>query len=243
MYQTNQKGLLTELQCQLAFTKVGIVLYQPITPDSKIDFIADINHKLYKIQCKTASVSANQDFIQITCIASGYHNPSRYTKEDVDFYYTYFNNKSYLIPFFEGKQKTLRFKPSNSQNQQNVTWAKDYELENILNTLKYSIQETSPTIISATLKEKKIQNKCSICGKPILKGSVYCTTCIHIAQRTVERPEREELKQMIRNTTFVDIGKKYSVSGNSIKKWCKAYNLPSTKREINTYTQEEWKNI
>jgi uncharacterized protein YjcR len=41
---------------------------------------------------------------------------------------------------------------------------------------------------------------------------------------------------MIRNTTFVDIGKKYSVSGNSIKKWCKAYNLPSTKREINTYT-------
>ena len=144
------------MQCQLAFTKVGIVLYQPITPDSKIDFIADINHKLYKIQCKTASVSANQDFIQITCIASGYHNPSRYTKEDVDFYYTYFNNKSYLIPFFEGKQKTLRFKPSNSQNQQNVTWAKDYELENILNTLKYSIQETSPTIISATLKEKKI---------------------------------------------------------------------------------------
>lgn len=37
MFSINQKGLLTELQCQLEFSKAGIVVFAPITLDSKAD--------------------------------------------------------------------------------------------------------------------------------------------------------------------------------------------------------------
>lgn len=239
MYSTNQRGLITELHCQLAFGEVGIVLYQPITPDSKIDYIADINHKLYKIQCKTASVSEQKDFIQINCIASGYHNPTRYTSDDVDFYYTYYNGKSYLIPFFEGKAKNLRLIPPANNNFNNITWAKDFEFEKILTSLNYQIQKVETTILAST----KRKNVCVLCGSIINENSTYCIKCSHLLQQKVERPEREVLKDMIRNQSFVDIGKKYSVSDNAIRKWCIAENLPSTKKEINSYSEEEWEKI
>jgi len=58
-----------------------------------------------------------------------------------------------------------------------------------------------------------------------------------------ERPAREILKEEIRNNSFLAIGKKYKVSDNAIRKWCESYSLPTKKREINKYTNEEWKII
>ena len=45
---------------------------------------------------------------------------------------------------------------------------------------------------------------------------------------------------MIRTCTFVDIGKKYNVADNTIRKWCDDYNLPRRKKDINTYNDEDW---
>jgi len=39
---------------------------------------------------------------------------------------------------------------------------------------------------------------------------------------------------------FTQIANKYGVSDNAIRKWCKAYNLPTKKSEIKKYTKEEW---
>jgi len=44
-------------------------------------------------------------------------------------------------------------------------------------------------------------------------------------QRKVERPTTEVLQEEIKNTSFVQLGKKYSVSDNAVRKWCKAYQL------------------
>lgn len=90
-------------------------------------------------------------------------------------------------------------------------------------------------------KQEKEKNYCHICGKEILKSSNYCINCYHIKSRFIDRPQREELKELIRTTSFVAIGKQYNVSDNTIRKWCDSYNLPKTKREINSYTDEEWK--
>ena len=49
------KGVLTELQCQKDFIERGILVSQPITQDSKYDYIVDIKGILYKIQCKSSS--------------------------------------------------------------------------------------------------------------------------------------------------------------------------------------------
>jgi hypothetical protein len=53
------------------------------------------------------------------------------------------------------------------------------------------------------------------------------------------RPSREELKSLVRIYSFIDLGKRFKVSDKTISKWCKAYNLPDKKRQINSYTDEE----
>ena len=45
---------------------------------------------------------------------------------------------------------------------------------------------------------------------------------------------------MIRQQSFVQIGKRYNVSDNTIRKWCDYYSLPRKKTEIKNYSDEEW---
>ena len=48
---------------------------------------------------------------------------------------------------------------------------------------------------------------------------------------------------MIREKTFVQIGKDFNVSDNAIRKWCRKENLPSNKSVIKNMTDEEWNNL
>ena len=56
-------------------------------------------------------------------------------------------------------------------------------------------------------------------------------------------PSRDVLKTKIKTESFVQIGKEYDVSDNSVRRWCDAYGLPRHKKEINTYSDEEWEKI
>lgn len=88
---------------------------------------------------------------------------------------------------------------------------------------------------------KKVTLKtCSYCGKPILPNSKTCINCYSLIQRKVERPEREKLKKLIRTESFLQIGRKFNVTDNAVRKWCKNYNLPFKKSDIIKYTDEEW---
>jgi len=55
--------------------------------------------------------------------------------------------------------------------------------------------------------------------------------------------ERNTLKTDIRTLPMVKVGKKYGVSDNAIRKWCKRYNLPYHSRIIKRMTDEEWENV
>ena len=81
------------------------------------------------------------------------------------------------------------------------------------------------------------------CGKEILFTSTRCAECNKIASRLKDRPSREELKIAIRTRSFLDIGRQYGVSDNSIRKWCIGYNLPSKKTDIKKYSDVEWQAI
>ena len=90
-------------------------------------------------------------------------------------------------------------------------------------------------------KSKHKQNYyCKTCGATITKGATYCVDCGNKAKQIVERPSREELKQLVYSTSFVQLGQQFGVSDKTISKWCASYGLPNKRAEIKTYSIEEW---
>lgn len=87
------------------------------------------------------------------------------------------------------------------------------------------------------------KNFCIDCGKEIGQGSLRCIACSSKARITEKPVTREELKEKIRTTPFVTIGMEYGVTDNTIRKWCIRYNLPSKKKDIIAYSDEEWATI
>lgn len=113
-----------------------------------------------------------------------------------------------------------------------------------INTGEYWYDETLTYPIRARYVSAKSNGShlwiCKECGKEITKGSTLCVDCGHIAQRKTIRPTREELKKLIRTTSFTQIAQQYGVSDNAIRKWCDAERLPRKKSEIKNYSDEEW---
>ena len=54
---------------------------------------------------------------------------------------------------------------------------------------------------------------------------------------------RKKLKQKIRTTSFSQIGKEFGVTDNTVRKWCKKYNLPHLARKIKEFTDSQWEKI
>ena len=56
-----------------------------------------------------------------------------YTKNEIDYFVTTFNGKVYLVPVEEcGADKRLRILPPKNGQTRGITWAKDYELEEVI---------------------------------------------------------------------------------------------------------------
>lgn len=101
----------------------------------------------------------------------------------------------------------------------------------------------NPNLKYPLRQNKKEEKHCPKCGKIIYPTSEYCDTCRKFLNRITVRPNREELKNLIRTLPFTEIGARYNVSDNAIRKWCDAEHLPRKKTEINSYSDEEWKLI
>ena len=96
--------------------------------------------------------------------------------------------------------------------------------------------------ISSTNYKRKRTNKCVDCGKPILATSIRCVEC-SLKYRSSCSYNREELKELIRTTNFSELGRINNVSDNTVRKWCKNFDLPTKSREIKKYTDEQWADI
>jgi len=137
MQENIKKGLLTELQCELDFSRMGFVVSKPIIPDSRYDYIVDIKGKLLRIQCKTGTAyDKDETAFSFLCCSTNWNNKNihSYNKDEIDYYYIVFKNKSYLFPVELGnkKMKILRLETKNKGNQCTITWAKDYEFNKMM---------------------------------------------------------------------------------------------------------------
>ena len=72
---------------------------------------------------------------------------------------------------------------------------------------------------------------CIDCGKSITsKDNLRCPNCYAISQRKVSnRPSADELKEILlkNNGSFTAVGRLFGVKDNTIRKWCKGYNMPT----------------
>ena len=133
MVKTNRKGISTELYCIGAFAELGYECYVPNSEDSRYDFIADVDGKLIRVQSKACSIQNNGDSIAFSCRSTRGNTrgniSSLYTKEEIDYFCTYYEGKCYLVPVEECvTEKKLRFTHPKNNQQKAINYASDYEL-------------------------------------------------------------------------------------------------------------------
>ena len=54
---------------------------------------------------------------------------------------------------------------------------------------------------------------------------------------------KESLKQALRTKPLAILCREWGISSSTLTRWCKEFNLPSTKKEINSYSDEEWEQL
>lgn len=141
---TKRIGNSTELNCIAYLFDCGCEILLPYGDNQKYDIVIDYKTKFYKIQCKKAHPTykgdGEIDFITFkTSWESGRKTRTKvhYTKQDIDFFATFFEGVCYLIPVEETAStiKTLRFAlPGNCQIN-NISLAKNYVAADILSKL------------------------------------------------------------------------------------------------------------
>lgn len=144
MIDTKLKGNLTELQCLAAFTEIGATVSIPFGEDSRYDFIADIHGKLLRIQCKTCHEVTEEN----TVVAIGFKTVRQsgncanhwtrtpYTKEEIDYFATYYNGKCYLVPVEEcSNEKRLRFVAPKNGQVRGINFADYFEIKGVIDRL------------------------------------------------------------------------------------------------------------
>ena len=80
-------------------------------------------------------------------------------------------------------------------------------------------------------------NKCPDCDKKISRHSTRCVQCSNKITnekqiKKSKKPSKEILGDLIKKKSFTAIGKKYGVSDNAVRRWCRSYNLPYRRKDI-----------
>lgn len=249
MDYTKSKGNITELTCLMGFMSMGFDCSIPYGDCARYDMIVDTGDELFRVQCKSSSNPIRNgvrdlDAFHFSTVTQTTNTKEtvrrRYDDEQIDYFATCYDNKVYLVPVTEcSTDKTLRLKPP-ANNRDAYNKAEDYLLENMLG------HKVSDSFVKSSEKSEHLPKVyiCSQCNiNKVSKVNGICVECANRNAQKVERPTREQLKELIRFKPFTQIGKDFGVSDNAVRRWCKSYNLPTKASDIKSINSNDWINL
>lgn len=170
-----------------------------------------------------------------------------------------------LEPFWNGQPLTLTLDHINGKNNDNrlsnLRWvcpncdrqlptfgSKKTKKQYFCKICGCELPRKRKTLICQKCRTSK--NRCIDCGGIIKKESLRCVSCLGkyrtrecIKEKLNNKDVRAFLKVEIRNKSFEQIARENNIASKTLRYWCKLYNLPSRKTEINAIPDEEWQNI
>lgn len=134
------RGDVNELQCILEFQKRGYYCSIPFSGSCRYDVVVDINNHLYRIQCKSSSYHNEDGTLRMSATRQTTNTKEtiryKYSKNEIDYFYTSWKNYSFLIPVEEvSTYKYLRVKKPLSGIQETMSIASDYLIDNVLESI------------------------------------------------------------------------------------------------------------
>ncbi len=203
------------------------------------------NYKAFKRKCS--------DFnIDISHLEQNESNPlssQRYTDEEIFIENSLISQSTLRAHFLKGEYQKYKCAICgiSEWNHKPLTLRLDHingnRTDDRLENLRWVCPNCDSQLDTYCNKGKSVYY-CIDCGKVISSSkAVRCEECAKKAIRKVERPDRETLKELIRNIPFTQIANQYQVSDNAIRKWCDQYQLPRRKNDINKLTDSQWQEI
>lgn len=109
---------------------------------------------------------------------------------------------------------------------------------------EYIEREEIKKIKRRVIKEPKEERFCKYCGKP-LKGKKYkYTYCSVECYRDSNKGARPSFLDLINDfkelKSFTQVGLKYNISDNAVRKWCKLYGIPIHKSELKEFLSSKF---
>lgn len=125
-------GITTELEVQVAVSKLGAIVSIPYGDYARYDHIWDIDGRLLRVQIKTSTMLDDESGFKFP----GKNTSGKYDASQIDGIATIYDGKCYFVPIDDcSNEIKLRFTmPENAQVDQ-IKFAHDFELQRILNIL------------------------------------------------------------------------------------------------------------
>lgn len=123
------------------FVRLGYNVSSPYGDCEHYDFIADIDGRLIRVQCKSPTTYSNETRIELDVRKKKYQyrgvvNSLVYTNDELDYFATYYQDQAYLIPVGDcNSKKVLRLVPPNNGHAERYSYAERYEMEKVINEL------------------------------------------------------------------------------------------------------------
>ena len=139
----SQKGAAAEAAITAAVIQLGLTVLRPLCEGRRYDLIVDLEPELLRVQCKLARRVKGVLVVRTeTCrfTPNGYIRKP-YSSAEIDAIAAYSPEvrRSFLIPMAPisaCREISLRLEPTRNNQAEGVRWARDYELESMIQGLR-----------------------------------------------------------------------------------------------------------